>query len=302
MADLSDVEKSLVALIANIIFAAPYSSGDFQNSRVLAPWPPATLANPTPSLVPISTKLYRGWPEEAALDADLALGKAHVSVFPEDGMSRLIDRYFSVFSPVLPLPAATLAWSVSGNVATLSGTITTPQNLGIIVDGLGFAYGVQATDTLATAAAGLTALIAARRTATSSGAAITIPNSHSITARIGVVGSAAAEVRRMQQGIRVSVWTASAYARDALSSAVDKGLAGLLDPVSGLPTQRFLLSDGSTAYMTYRATYINDMPTKDRVWRRDLCYMIEYAEFAYTAAPQLIVPVENYNTGITISV
>lgn len=290
MADLADVEKSIVGLIASIIFASPYNSGDYQASLALAPFPPATIASPSPIAVPIVTKLYRGWPEEANLDADLALGRAHVSVFAEQGMTQLLSRYFPAFQETLPHAAHTLAWVVAGNVATLSGTVTTPQNIAIVVDQAGYSYAVQAGDTLTTAAAGLTALIAVDRTATSTGPAITIPNSHSLVARVGTVGTSSAEVRRMKQGMRVSVWTASPLARDVLCGLIDTGIGGLLDPVSLAPTQRITLTDGSSAYLTYRTTYVDDKDQKARLWRRDLCYQVEYADFAVQTSPELIVP------------
>lgn len=295
MADLADVERSLVNLIASIIYAGPYSSGDYQASLALAPFPPATIALPSPTAVPIVTKTYRGWPEEANLDADLALGRAHVSVFAEQGMTQLLDRYFPAFVEALPHSAHTLAWAVAGNVATLSGTITTPQNIAIVVDQAGYSYGVQAGDTLATAAAGLAALIAVDRTATTIGPAITIPNSHSLVARVGTVGTSSAEVRRIKQGMRVSVWTASPVARDVLSGMIDTRIGGLIDPISLMPTQRITLTDGTSAYLTYRTTYVDDKPTKAKLWRRDLCYMVEYADFATQTSPELVVPTLSMN-------
>ena len=305
MADLADVEKGMVAAIAAILFSGPYNSGDFQNSLAFAPWPPATTANPTPTPVATPIKLYRGWPEENMLDADLALGKAHVSVFAEQGMTQIIDRYFPTFEQV-SIASPTLSWTVSGNTATLSGTITTPQNIAVIINGLGFSYAVQTGDTLATAVAALAALIALPGTspfssdfdsdfgggisASVSGTTITVPTAHELVARVGTFGVMAAEVGRVNQGIRVSVWAASARARDVIAGMIDTGLRGLFDAFGNL-TQFITLDDGTAAQVQYRTTYIDDKPTKDRVWRRDLCYMVQYATFVEITAPEFIVPI-----------
>lgn len=290
MADLSDVEESLVNLIASIIFATPYLSGAYQASNVLAAFPPPTLTNPNPSPIPIVTTVYRGWPEEALLDADLALGRAHVTVFSEPGMTQVVSRYPVEFEEVLPHAAPTLAWTVVGTTATLTGSPATPQNIGIVVDGAGFACAISPGDTLGSAVVRLTALIAATRTATSAGPVITIPNAHSIAARVGTWGTSTAEVRRVKQGMRISVWTASPGARDVLAGAIDGGIAGLLDPISGVPTQWITLTDGTQAYLTYRTGYVTDQSSRVRLWRRDICLMIEYPTMATISSPEMIIP------------
>jgi hypothetical protein len=298
VADLSDVETTLVGVLAGIIYPAPYNSGDYQASNALAAFPPPTSTTPAPPLVPIITKTYRGWPEEATMDADLAIGRAHVSVFPEQGMTQITTRYFPVDDAAVEIPAATLGWTVAGNVATLTGTVTVPQNIAIVVDGFGIAYAVQANDTLPAAAAALAALISPKRTVNVVGAAITIPGAHTLIARVGVWAATQAEVRRQKQGFRVSIWAATPAARDVLASLVDMGISGLKDAFGNL-TEFFPLSDGTTAHITYRTTYIDDRPEKARLWRRDLCYMIEYAVNADGLLPTLIVPTESVQAGTT---
>lgn len=296
MADLADVEKSIVGLIASIIFAGPYNSGDYQASIALEAFPPPTIANPSPALTPITTKLYRGWPEEANMDADLALGRAHVSVFPEQGVTQNTTALFPLNSSVTTIPTATLAWTVVGTTATLSGTITTPQNIAIVVDGLGLSYGVQAGDTLSTAAAALSALIAAKRTATATGPVITIPGSHSISGRVGVVGTTQMIVATQKQGFRVSIWTATPAARDTLSSLIGAGISGLLS-ATGNPTEYITLADGTAAQIVYRTTYVDDRPEKARLWRRDLCYSATYYTTTSISAPTVTVATESEQLG-----
>ena len=61
MADQSDVEIALV----NVVAAALYPDG---TDKFSVPGP--------------DCRIYRGWPNSAALDADLAAGKINVTVFP----------------------------------------------------------------------------------------------------------------------------------------------------------------------------------------------------------------------------
>lgn len=290
MADLADVEESLVALIAGILFTSPYLSGAYQASTAIAPWPPATVAAPNPTPVSIVTTVYRGWPEQARLDADLALGRAHVTVFSEPGMTQVVSRYTPIFEENLPHAAPTLAWTVAGTTATLTGSPSTPQNIGIVVDGAGFACAIVDGDTLSSAAARLTALIAATRTATSAGAVITIPGAHAIAARVGTWGTSTAEVRRVKDGFKISIWAPSPVARDVLARMIDGGIAGLLDPVSGSPTEWIALSDGTAGQITYRRGYVDDKASPARLWRREICFMVEYPTMLTISSPEMIIP------------
>lgn len=71
MADLSDVESSLVTVIAGLLY--PNGTGQ-------------------PSSVGIPCKVFAGWPTAAQLDADLVAGVANVSVYPTQ-IERNTTRY-----------------------------------------------------------------------------------------------------------------------------------------------------------------------------------------------------------------
>jgi hypothetical protein len=286
MADLADIERAIVSLIAGGLFAAPYQPGAYQPSVALAPWPPATAGAPAPTPSPVVVKLYRGWPEAANLDADLVAGRAHVSAFPEAGVVQNTTRYPPTIG-IVQIPAATLSWTIAGTTATLGGAVVLPQNIVLIVDGQAFAYALQPGDTLATAAAAVAAMIAATRTAALAGAAITVPGAHELLGRVGAVSATLQEVRRQMQGFRVSCWCPSPAARDAVAAAVDRAVAGLRDG-NGHLTQFFAMADASMARIRFRTGYTNDIPSKDRVWRRDLCYGVEYATTIAGTAPQVI--------------
>lgn len=67
MPDLSDVETALVALCA----VAAYPAGTDQTSACGVP-----------------VKVYRSWPSADALNADMTVGVANISVFPISGDDR----------------------------------------------------------------------------------------------------------------------------------------------------------------------------------------------------------------------
>ena len=292
MADLADIENALAAQIAYALFELPlatesglllvtesgvsltssdgaaYLPGAYTPSSAFWAWPPVVSGAPG-SPVAGTVKLYRGWPESANLMADLAQGYAHVSVFSESGVSRNTSRYEPQW--IVPSPVAcTLAVAIAGQVLTFSGTpavgqivsvqAVAPADLVQVVTATGqaatvFTYVVLAADTLTTIAAAVAALVSG---ATASGANVTLPGTLAAAA-VGMTQTAAQVIRQQTQRIRVSCWCPSPAARDALE------LAG-----------QFTTPDGSFCRLTFDRTYVSDNPTKDRVWRRDLCYMVEY--------------------------
>ena len=303
MADLADVENALAAQIAYTLYALPlatelgslivtesgvsltasdgsaYLPGSYQVSAASWAWPPVVSGSPgTP--VPGTVKLYRGWPESSNLLGDLTQGFAHVSVFAESGVSRNTSRY----EPQWVVPsfvASTLAVKIAGQVLTFSGTpavgqivsvqAVAPADLVQVITATGqaatvFTYSVQASDTLATIATAVAALVSG---ATAAGPTVTLPG-HFAACAVGMTQTASQVIRQQTQRIRVSCWCPSPAARDALCQLVDVQLA--LVELAG----QFTTPDGSFCRLTFDRTYINDAPTKDRVWRRDLCYMVEY--------------------------
>ena len=271
MADLSDVESALVGLIAGALFpSTTYLPGSFALSAA-----GTTL------------KAYRGWPESATLANDLAAGKAHVSVFPLDGMTRNTTRFFPV--PFVTSPAVpTLTATASGAVVTLGGTATAGNVVGVAYGSgptrTASAYAALAGDTPTTIAAALAAKIAG---ATASGPVLTLPSPLNVVALTMVPQSVLTEVRRQDQGFRVSCWCPTPAARDAICAMIDAGLAGLRD-ANGNLTQRFTIKPGDVGWLRYKQTGTNDLPSRDRVWRRDLLYTVEYPTTAIEADPLML--------------
>ncbi|MBA4710544.1 hypothetical protein [Aquitalea aquatica] len=269
MADLSDVLNVLTAIAAQAVY-------------------PSGTGNPSAAGVP--AKIYPGWPAPNALETDLAAGIAHVSVYSlptERKTSRHIGRRWQITAPGSP----TITAAVTLNQVVLGGTVTTPQNVYLLVNGKGYAYAVQGADTLTSIATALAALLYSDFPAvSSSGAALTIPGAYSVTARVGAVGTAMQELRRQEKQFQISIWAQTPAMRSAVAGAVDVALSISSDVV---------FPDGSHGILLYSHSFESDQMQKSRLYRRDLFYTVDFATTQTAAAPQVIAPVTNITSQAT---
>lgn len=242
MATLSDLRAAL----AQVVGAALYPAG-------------APVAG-------CPVRIFQGRPEREALDADLAAGTVNVSVFILSGGYNT-SRY-PVVDTVLSIPATTLSWSVVGATATLVGTVFSPQNVGLVVDGAAFIYAVQPTDTLASIATALATQIDATQPASAVGPVVSIPNSHSISGRVGAVGTTLREVGREMVTVTVEISAPSDTLRTAVGAVVEPALRDL---------RRIKLTDQSIAVVWYELTMDSDGAEKADLYRRTIHIGAEYA-------------------------
>lgn len=263
MADLSDVEKTVVTIVGNI----------------LVPGGVPVLSYPV--------KIYRGFPSATKLDPDLQAGISHVCVNEAAGYSRQIAGYID--QPTDSPGIKTLTVAISGaarNIVTFVGSANASQIAGIKVNGVAYGYAVLANDTPSTVAAALAALsIAGGVTPSISGPVLTFANGVRLDARTGAVGTSVLLPRYMASGIRIMVFAFSPDARDVICSYIDSQFAA---------NNRFItLPDGQSSHMCWRNTYSDDMPQKELCWRRDLLYTVEYATSLTVNAPAMLWGVEN---------
>jgi hypothetical protein len=247
MADASDVETALVALSSSAL----YPNGINERS---IPGP--------------DCRIYRGWPNSAALDADLAAGRINVTIFPVPGHARTTTRFTQIRSGSLTSP--TLTTSVSGSSVTFGGTATPGQVAGVLVggrSGQSYAYRTRAGDSPALVAANLAALARATAIVQLSGPTLTIPGSDTLIARVVADGSAQQEIRRQEQDFRVTCWCPTPTSRDAAAIAIDLALAQLTF---------ITLADGSMGKLTYAGMTVFDKSEDALLYRRDLLYCVEY--------------------------
>lgn len=258
MADPSEILNVITAQVAAIVYPSGTASDSISGTVV---------------------NVYAGWPVHTTLDADILAGTSHISVFPMDGEQKVPTALGRPYRLVLD-GAATIVAAISGTSVTFSGSVSTPQNVYFLVDGVGYHYSVQSGDTLTSIATAMATLIP---NATSLDAVITLDQAISITARVGGVGSEARELRRQTKEFRVTVWAPSTALRDTLGSALDSALS---------VDSSLLLSDNLPAFMVYaHSTYSQNT----QIFRRDIVFSVNYATSQTVSAPQVVAPVISIN-------
>lgn len=257
MADQSDVETVLVGLVAAILY------------------PQGQTAT---SILGRVCRIYRGWPNSAALDADLAAGVVNVTVFPQSGHQRNTTRWldgYEVTTPNLP----TLAVVVSGASATFSGLAGAGQLAGLLVDRLALVHRTAVNDTPASVAAILAAQLTDRRVVQLDGATLTIPGVGLLVGRVVADQMAQWETRRQRQGFRVTCWCSDPVTRDRAATAIDAALSA----------QTFIaLPDGRMGRLRFVASTVFDQSQDAALYRRDLLYSVDYATIVSMALPSMI--------------
>lgn len=224
MADEADVRTGLATLIQSVVY------------------PNGTSA---PTVIPGfagNCWIYPNWPKPETIDAKVPLGATpsigDIVVAVWELPDAVVTTRFPVLDEAGAIPATTLGWTISGRAATVTGTVTTPQNIGLVVDGIAYLYGVLSTDTLSSIATAVAALVSVNQAASATGAVITMPNAKAISGRVGTTAATMREVARQKQTFQVQYW--------APTEALRKAVSGLIKPA--LDDQRRLtLADGSVA-------------------------------------------------------
>jgi hypothetical protein len=264
MADISDVYNALTSLIQTALYPAG---------------PPSpNQASPVTGTV---CRYYPGWPQKAQLDADIAAGLVNISVFNTPGYRNTTRYPWKWQRTVAPTITLTATVDGTGTEVTIGGTVTTPQNVAIITNGVGVSYAVQSGDTLTSIAAALaSALTTAGVSATSSGAVVTVPSAHSLVARVGGVSTVAQEKMREERRFQIDFWCPTPALRDAASTPVKLAVASL----------HFLaLADGSNARIITASDMMDDESAKAVIYRRTLTYLVEYPTIAMEQVAEAIV-------------
>ena len=252
MADLSDVLAGLATTAA----AALYPNGTGQ----------ACVAG-------VACKVYPGWPNALQLDTDLraATPICQVSIYPLPA-ERNTTRYALAWQQA-SINTATLTLAMAGQTVTVGGAVpgaSNPHVVMIAANGKPYPYAVLVTDTLASIATALAALVAVDIPGTTAaGPVVTLPNTaRLLAARVGVTGTGLLEQRRQERQIQIGIWANTPANRDVISKVLDPVLAG----------QPFLtMPDGTGARLRYVRSNMSDATEKDCLFRRDLVYTVEYA-------------------------
>lgn len=273
MADISEVLVVLAAQAA----AAVYPNGTGQ-----------------PSAANCDIRVYPGWPNAQALDADLLAGTVNISVFPTT-QEKNVTRYMRRWQPVTR-NAPTLTLTLASTHVTVGGSIPSPffpQNLAILIGTAGYTYPVQQTDTLAAIATGLAFQIPG---ASSSGAVITLPPGPTPVLRVGSTGTAIQEIRRQKRVMQITIWAPTPALRDTVAKAVDVVLADL---------EFLTMPDGTGGRLIYDSSPMSDALEKAKTYRRDLRYSVEFATTKQMTTAEVVVGVvtqQTTTTGVTTSI
>jgi hypothetical protein len=261
MADQSDVETVLATLVGAVIY------------------PQGTNA---PSILGVTTRIYRGWPNSAALDADLAAGRVNITVFPDArhqlNTTRWTDEVMQA-TAVSPTLTITTAMVAGASTATIGGTAGLGQLAGLLVDNLAVVHRTAAGDTPDLIAATLASYLRTQRIAVVAGATITIPGTHLIVGRVVADQTVQQQTRRQRQNFRISCWCPNPATRDVAAAAVDAALA----------VQNFItLPDGSFGRLRFVSSTVFDQSEDASLYRRDLLYGVDYATTQTITLPSMI--------------
>ncbi len=220
-------------------------------------------------------KIYRGWPANKTLNADLLAGTQTVTVFSQTNSTQDTSRYGRIWRTI-GQTSPNLTITINGNTAALSGEGGGGQSVGLIVDGVAYAYSLIETDTPQAAAQALAALIPS---ASSEGSVITVAGAAVLQGRVVGSGTAEMETRRQIQGFMVSVWCPTPGGRDSLAAVIDNALAD----VDWLP-----LSDGTVGRLLYHGTVETDESETANLYRRNLNYTVEYPTTLRMSGAQML--------------
>lgn len=216
-----------------------------------------------PSIVGVQVTIESGWPIRSQLDRDLEDGKVHVSVYPTNN-ERVVTKFQRNFES-LTLTDPTITLTVENNTVTVGGTVVIPQAVMLIVNGTGYGYQIQSSDTLQTIATNTAALIPG---ATATGTVITIPSAYDIVARLATPYTASQELSRSDRVFMITCWCPNPTIRATLESAID---------IYMKQNYRIVLPDNYFAQVFYQGIKWTDMLEQSLIYRSDLSYTVQYA-------------------------
>jgi hypothetical protein len=222
-------------------------------------------------------RVYRGWPNSAALDADLTAGAIHVTIFPGGGTDRTTTRYPERWHGVPACPR--LNGAVSGTSVTFTGNAEVGQVAGILVDGHSYAYRTRIGDTPSSVAANLATMIRNHSIVHLSNNSLTVAGGGMVLARVVADAPAQIELRRQEQAFRITCWCPTPAVRDTTASTIDLSLSSL----------RFIsMRDGTKGRLLFVSSAAFDQSQNARLYRRDLTYSVEYPTTKSDTLPAML--------------
>jgi uncharacterized protein YaiE (UPF0345 family) len=164
-------------------------------------------------------------------------------------------------------------------LVTIAGTANPGELVGILVNNNCYVYGTRTGDTPEIVAANLANSARADWIVSLSGATLAIPGASSLLARVVAAASVMQELRRQEQGFRITCWCPTPATRDAAASAIDLSLVAF---------QFIDLADGSQGRLQYHGTLVFDQSQDALLYRRDLLYHVEYPTTVSALQPAML--------------
>ncbi|WP_428493228.1 hypothetical protein [Rhodopila sp.] len=267
MADISDVEQAVASTVTSIL----YPAGTIESS-----------------ILGVFCRIYRGWPNSTTLNADLSAGSVNVTVTSDNESGRITTRYLPEWYKMPSMPG--VAGSVTGQTVIISGNPSAGDVVGVIVDGAAYAYRIVAGDTPGLVAANLSGLIQTNRPSLVQGPTVSVPGASTILVRVVHDSSASFESRRQEKDVRIISWCPTPPIRDLVATALDAAF----NEMSFL-----VLSDDTSARITYRSTACYDQSQNALLYRRDLLYTVEYPTVTIIEQPSMLFGASGINGNIT---
>jgi len=238
MADQVDVERALVGLMERALLADP---------------PDASI------------RIYRGWPVSSALNADLATGWAHLTVFPD---GKEWER-LTAFPAQWQLPGGSgVSVSVQDDMVTLNGRADGPQLVGALIDGVAYVHRTVAGEPAAEIVSCLAAMVQVDRPCAVLNSTLRCPGARQLVARIAADCVLVEEIARQKVGYQLALWCPTPEARDAMVAAADRAIAEC----------RFLdLPDGSVARLLASGSEAIDTFSDANLYRQNVRCTVEFA-------------------------
>jgi hypothetical protein len=266
MPDASVVEEQFVTEIAKILSESPYQPYAVGFSEPLNE----------------QFRLMRGWPVDQQLVKDLNAVPTvtNVTVFSQPGQRNTTRFLRQMMIQTVEVPTPTMIGEL------LSSTQVRFVGVGSAKEVISVAYGGQHgaavrltdQDTPQTVAA---YFASALPNATATDDTLTLTTFLPVSVAFGMDVRSLREVHR-QCGIwRVTVWAVTPQLRDQFCSLIDPALQGL---------DRFFFPDGSCSGPVVGAGFaVIDVTQKEKLWKRDLLYEVEYPTDVTEIAPVMVL-------------
>ncbi len=243
MASLIQVLQTLTSLVEN----ACYPHGNSQ-----------------PSVTGNQITINSGFPIRTQQDQQIGLGNSMVYLYPTD-KERVVTKFERIFRPIQKSNPTIFATIDDINqTVTLTGSVSIPQSLVIIVNKVGYGYQIQSDDTLNRIASSMADLIPG---ATANNNVINLTNAFSIIARVATNYTAGEELSRVERVFDIFVVSPNYIDRSIIIDAIDVYLK---------QQYRFVLPDQFIAMLFYNKTVFRDDLEQYQVFKGWLEYMVQY--------------------------